>query len=1079
MSRPSLAHRLAGALLCLVGLGSIGGTASADAEPRLSLGEDRRYTLGTGETLGLELAVPPSTTGYARLRVQQIASDVIVRLHSATGEHLADQPLGTHQPEILVVTAAPYRLDIRARSPGEIRVEWAAADPGGDRFPGDLAWTAATHLVAEDSEGSLAAAVPLLNQAAQAYAEAGLGAAEGRALFVAGHLASDVGDLDGGLELARRAVERRKDAGDAAGLVDSWHLVGHIHRLAGRSEDAKQALEESLALARQLGDARAEARALLNLGFVAQQSADFATARTHYRSALLRLEATEDVPLRSKLLNNLAGLAYQSGQLREAAARFEELRRLELGVADPRAEARTLINLGSARRELGRYQESLEAYDAALDVLQGVGEPRLEASVLNNLGFTYLTFGDIPRAVDRLEDALGRRRAAEDRRAVATTLNNLGRAARAMGDWDRAASFFDEASTLRESIDDPRGQARALHELGQLELARGRPGAARDPLEWALLARREFDDVLGEAESAAALARAYLELGLGDEALEQASGAVAAFGRLGSQGGEARARLVRLRIHRRRGALPLARRDAERALELVESLRFEVESPELRGALLGVVREVYEEAVDLWVAQGDWRGAFAIAERARARALLDVLQGAGDAHVPEAHREEHRRLVEDLAGLRYRLHRQRRRGRPPDDADVAAWRELTLSIDRLQHAGRGGIDGGPPLRLGESGPGESGPGGDGPLTLDDFQGALDRDTRALVYFLGRRRSFLWQIDADSASLHRLPARRDIELQAAEMLDSVSVFDPRGLDAVHTEAAEVARVLVAPAIQGPKTPERLVLVPDGALLRLPFAVLPADGQALLERFEIVHLPSASALPALRLRGRGSRDARGAPATADMALIADPLYAGSELARLDGSRREADGLRALDGITVDAHLGAGARRSAVLGDALRPYRYVHFATHATFDGERPELSALALSLADAEGRPLDGYLRLTDIVSMSLGAELVVLSGCDTGLGRDVDGEGLQSLARAFFYAGSARVASTLWRVDDDATAELMTRFYRHLLQDDLTPTAALRRAQLELRRDRRYRHPFFWAAFFIQGDWRVQTEPAPR
>ncbi|MEO1368522.1 MAG: CHAT domain-containing protein, partial [Acidobacteriota bacterium] len=250
-----------------------------------------------------------------------------------------------------------------------------------------------------------------------------------------------------------------------------------------------------------------------------------------------------------------------------------------------------------------------------------------------------------------------------------------------------------------------------------------------------------------------------------------------------------------------------------------------------------------------------------------------------------------------------------------------------------------------------------------------------------------------------------------------------------------------------------------------------AALPADGGVLLERYELAHLPSASALPALRL-GRSST-------RASLALFADPIYDGSELGRLDGSRREAEELRRLDGVTVEAHLGAQARRDAVLGDRLRDHRYLHFAAHATFDGERPELSSLVLSLADADGRPLDGHLRLGDISAMSLGAELVVLSGCDTGLGRDLRGEGLLGLARAFFYAGAGRVASSLWRVEDGATAELMTRFYRHLLGDGLPPSAALRRAQLDLRQGRRYRHPFFWSAFVIQGDWLPATPPESR
>jgi CHAT domain-containing protein len=137
----------------------------------------------------------------------------------------------------------------------------------------------------------------------------------------------------------------------------------------------------------------------------------------------------------------------------------------------------------------------------------------------------------------------------------------------------------------------------------------------------------------------------------------------------------------------------------------------------------------------------------------------------------------------------------------------------------------------------------------------------------------------------------------------------------------------------------------------------------------------------------------------------------------------------------------------------------------------NSRHPELSGIVLSLVDEQGRPQNGFLRLHEIYNLELPADLVVLSACQTGLGKEIKGEGLVGLTRGFMYAGAARVAASLWKVDDAATAELMRRFYFEMLKNGLSPTAAMRRAQIEMAGQKRWRSPYYWAAFTVQGDWR--------
>jgi len=315
-------------------------------------------------------------------------------------------------------------------------------------------------------------------------------------------------------------------------------------------------------------------------------------------------------------------------------------------------------------------------------------------------------------------------------------------------------------------------------------------------------------------------------------------------------------------------------------------------------------------------------------------------------------------------------------------------------------------------------------------------------------------------------------------------------------------------------------KRLAIVAAEALSFLPFAALPdpaAADQPLLIAHEIVNLPSASVLAVIRREMAGRRAAEKA-----VAVLADPVFeandprvlvarknsparkgemqtaaatlttdlgralrtfnvsanqtAGdmspSKLTRLPFSREEADAIAALapSGHALKA-TGFQANRATATKEDLGRYRIVHFATHGLLNAAHPELSGLVFSLVDGTGKSQDGFLRLHEIYNLRLPVEVVVLSACQTALGKEVKGEGLIGLTRGFMHAGATRVVASLWQVDDLATAELMKRFYAGMLRAGLRPAAALRAAQLELWKQKRRSAPFYWAAFVLQGEWR--------
>jgi CHAT domain-containing protein len=318
-------------------------------------------------------------------------------------------------------------------------------------------------------------------------------------------------------------------------------------------------------------------------------------------------------------------------------------------------------------------------------------------------------------------------------------------------------------------------------------------------------------------------------------------------------------------------------------------------------------------------------------------------------------------------------------------------------------------------------------------------------------------------------------------------------------------------------------KRLVIVADGILHYIPFAALsvpetrretiaatprprvPASGESrpradyvpLIAKHEIVSLPSASVLVEMRRELAGRKPAIGA-----VAVLADPVFTTDDprlkspgkppsderfltrdleramrdvsgaFPRLPFSRREAEAIIALAprGQAIKS-LDFEASRDAATSVDLSNYRIIHFATHGLLNNKHPELSGIVLSLIDKDGQPQNGFLRLHEVYNLKLPAELVVLSACQTALGKEVRGEGIVGLTRGFMYAGAARIVASLWKVDDAATAELMKRFYRGIFAKGLRPAAALREAQVEMWKEERWQLPYYWAAFVMQGEWR--------
>lgn len=1032
-----------------------------------------------------------------RLEVEQLGIDVAIAVRDSAGSPLLelDNPLERWGTESGIFTppSGLARVEIRSALTGvgegryRLRIEtFDGASP--ELAAAEQAWTLAS--ASQDPETALAG----FRDAAERFAGLGLGEREAAAHHAGGALEKRLGRSAAARELFRRALELWQSAGAGRPEAAAWNDLGLAHWELGELAEAEASFERAEQRLVPLGEPAAEADVSQNRCLVLHARGDLEAAVGCYETARDRFRQLGEQRWEATALNNLGYAFFSLGEPTPAIQSYRDALALRRAHGDPRGEAQTLNNLAVVYRGLGELDEALTAYDAARSLQQALGDRRQEAATLSNLGVAYRDLGDGERARVYFEQALALRVELDDRRGQVATLGRLGELRCEGGETEAGLALIEQALALARATDDGRRvgllesrRGECLAKGGQFETARSvlesvarRSGAEGDRIEQAL-ARRQLGEVL------LAQGRPREALTVLHETLESLLAA-------GNQAKAAEVRASLARAHRALGDLETARTEAGAALAAIETLRRRIRNPELRAGFLAAQRDAYEVLVGALAEMhrrvpgaGHDLEAFEISEQARARTLLDLL----DDSRAELARGLDPALVADRRDLRRRLYLKSDRQLSAKPADVRA-RELEIveimrRLDEIE------------ARMRASGPRYAALVEPQIPKLDEIRELLGAETVLLEVLLGEQRSWLWRVGSDGLALHELPGRAEIERRVRRLHASWST-PARAEEAEATAAAaELSRWLLQPIwadLTGGRV-RRIAVAADGALHLLAFGALPmpdGSGEPLLERFEVVAVPSAAALAAgRRLRAPLSPPPRRALVLADPVFDRrDPRFAASlaqasqarpatlrstdgaagsaSLDRLGFSAEEARAIQALDPGRVEMRTGFAARTAELLTGELRDYGFLHLASHGVVDTEHPALSGLVLSRFDPEGHAIEGWLRLADVYDLDLATDLVVLSGCRTALGRELRGEGLQGLARGFLHAGSRSVAASLWAVQDRAAAELMAALYRHLWREGLAPAAALRAAQLELRARHRWRSPFYWAPWVLQGDW---------
>lgn len=1069
--------------------------------------------LAGGESHAYALAMRPGQP--LLVTVDQRGIDVEIDVLGPDGRSLGvvDTPTGAEGPESVLIDPNPdpdpgiqYRIEVRSptktAAPGRYEVRAEALPLGTpaerERVKAERLVTEAARLLNKGTAEATRQSIALYTEALGPWRALGRRREEARSLTILAGLQAGLGDARRAIGTYRRALplwEALADPDRQAAVISS---LGLAHLALGEDKEALALFEKALALWQGRGDRLGEAGALNNICLLHQTQGRLDEVVACYQRAGALFHEAGETGREASTLVNLGGVYDLLGEPRQALDYYGRALALRGGLGDRRGEAQTLNNLGVTYGGLGELGEALSRYDRALAIFRELGDRQWEARTLQNLGTTYLGLGELQRARAALEQALALRRATGDRRGEALTMNSLGLVLDLLGATREALDFHRKALELARTVGDRRWEAAALTRLGRELLASGDPAKALEMFGQALELLKAPGDRRARAVALQRTGEVHALRGNLPKALEVFGEALALRRAIADRAGEAETLTAVARAEARLGKLPESRAHVEEALGLVESMRSTVRNPDLRASFLGTHRQAFELDVDLLMqldrrepGGGHAREALERSEHARARALLDLLQEAR-AEIRQGSdpvlREREKALTERLNAKAERQIETLGAAAPAAsqaEAERSA-QELLAELDAVQAEIRARS----PRYAALTQP--------RPLGSSEIQALLDPGTLLLEYALGEERSFLWAVDAGSVASFELPPRAEIEAAARRVYEGMRILDAGGAkarDLRDLEAASLSRMLLGP-VADRLGDRRLVIVADGALHYLPFAALPdgSSGDLLIDRHEIVNLPSASVLATQR------RDLAGRPpAPRTVVVFADPVFdAGdSRLARTQlatGSKRPAErgsgagefpALPRLPSTRLEAEriaalvppeqalvaLDFRAAREPVLGGELQPFRIVHFATHGVIDAQTPALSGLVLSRVGEDGKAREGFLSLNDVYNLQLGADLVVLSGCETALGREIRGEGLVGLTQGFFYAGAARVVASLWRVQDRATAELMGRFYAAMLREGKTPAAALREAQLAVRRERRWRDPYYWSAFVLQGDWR--------
>ena len=1072
-----------------------GSTAQA-----LEPGQPLHRELAAGETHAYRLAI--SAEHYLRLRLEQKGIDLALTLFGPRGGVLkeADGPGGRWVEEVLsLVTDMPgdFRLEVTARpestNAGEYVLLWEEARPATARealrIEAEELHYRGRHLRQLSSGKKRREAVTLFRHALPLWRELEDRDGEADSLDQIGGVHLTLGEPRQALRHFQQALDLYTDSGNRRGRADAHNDIGIALVRLGQAPEALHHYRKALALWSEIGDRRGEAMTLNAVASLYRSTGALAEALDAYERSLALRREVGDLPGEGVTLRTM-GILYQGlGQIEEALWRYERALEIARETADRRREMFCLVSLGSAHQAQGDLEEALHGYAQALEVARSLGDRPVEQRALSQLGAAYRDLGEPERALELFDAALELARKEEHRSEEAWCLMEIGWLHDDLRQLDKAAQHFELALAKCGDASTQETELYARRGLGRAYRRQGRITPALEELQRAVELSERLGRPLAQVDAMREMGQAHLDLEHPGKARDLFHRSLELNHTLEDPFREAKIRADLARTHKELGELGEARAEIENALGIYSSLRTKVSSPDLRASFHSSRYQDHELYVTLLMdlhrldpERGLAAQALAASESARARSLVELLAQAGievREGVYSELREREDATQRQLSWIQGQLIRE---------LSSAEKDEKRLETLRSQLRKTRGERERLEVKIRRRHPRYAGIRYPQALDLEGIRSLLDERTALLEYALGEESSYLFVVTRKTFTALTLAPAGEIG-DAVQQVRSATSRPGRRLAGRLAEASSLLyELLIQPAAESLADIDRLLIVPDQDLYYLPFeALLRGPQEYLLDRWAVGYAPSASVLASLLGRRHEEDEALAAQPKAFVGF-AEPVHHGEHAEPADSTDVRRSLVEHLEEWSVQPLPASGDEVRAV-AELFEPHasriyvgeeageenvkrnplvagaRQVHFATHGLLDDHDPAYSGLLLSMS--QGGREDGLLQVHEIFNLKISADLVVLSACETGTGKQVRGEGIIGLSRAFMYAGASSLVVSLWQVADESTAELMLGFYRHL-RAGADKAEALRAAKQELARDERYSHPFYWAPFILVG-----------
>lgn len=845
--------------------------------------------------------------------------------------------------------------------------------------------------------------------------------------------------------------------------VREWDVPSAISSQAQQMDAFQQAQASTIA------DRNAKAEQLVKKALQLSQQSGIDSRRLALQKlaeALALYQADKNAPGAATVRLYIGNTHASLGELQEAMDSYNKGLAQSQSAGAVAETAKILNGLGQFYRNLADLKTAREFYNKALPLMYQLNDQSGASEALNSIGELEITFENPQEALDLYNQALILSQTAVNRQAEIDSLMGLGSAYSLVKDWENALKGYTQALNISRNLGNRRKEATILKKMGQAYAAQGNPELARTFYKKGLAVSEKIHYRIESADIFYQLAR----------------------------------------LDQQQNDLVSAQKNVGNSINLVEQIRSNIQDDQLKISYFAGIQTYYRFKIDLLMelhqrhpTRNYDAKALEASDQSRARVLRDLLVESRASITsklsPQLERREND-LLQKLDTFEKQLIEFS--SKPGGSLEIEQLKVEIQKVLKQQQSLNTEIRQATPAYASLQYP-EA-------ISLSEIQQELDSDTLLLQYHLGAEKSYLWVIGQASLNSYILPELSTLEAAVQtfrKALQDDSSLSRAGITVVQNRpsgpslnvtAVNLSEQLLAPAAHLFEN-KRLVIVPDGELHSIPFAALATPNtpeyRPLLENHPISYLPSASTIAILRRSPQPL-----APKT--LAILADPVFSKDDarfqasvaqaneldvlekmardrtarsfsLNRLPGTRLEADSLLRLTktGSSTKA-LGFDANNNWFTEAPLNQFRYVHLATHGIVDSDRPELSSIIVSAFDASGQPRKAFIRLPELFNLDLAAQMVTLSACQTGLGSNQPGEGLVGMTRGLMYAGAERVTVSLWNVPDLETAQLMEQFYKNLWVNKNGHVEGLRAAQLQMWNAGK--HPYYWAAFGLQGEW---------